>query len=111
MFMGLKGPRYATTDGLAALAKDSVGRNRGPTDLFYEHLDPHGIHVCALTLRHGPNEERMMWLCKMANTMQPVTVWIDCNLELAERKSHTMAEFSAQFPNVIPQSLAKELGA
>ncbi len=105
MFMGINGPRYATTAGLVALAKSSEGRNRGPTDQFYKDIDPGGVHVCAITMHHAPSEQRMMWLCKMNDRVEPIEIWIDCDTTLAKRESYTIEEFDKRYPMVVPASL------
>ena len=40
--------RVATTPEFYALAQDSIGRNRGPSDELLKTLDLDGVHVLAL---------------------------------------------------------------
>jgi len=73
--------RFATTFQFLALAKDSKGRNRGPSVDLLKQLDPNGIHVLGYQFFHNDVEWRGCWLCKFDYQDSPVKVWMDNSTE------------------------------
>tara|TARA_R110000787_G_scaffold266808_2_gene373054 strand:+ start:372 stop:647 length:276 start_codon:yes stop_codon:yes gene_type:complete len=73
--------RHAETPGFKALAKDSEGRNRGPSKELLRALDPSGKHVVAFSMVHSDCELRNVWLCKLKGEKEPVRVYMDNGLD------------------------------
>ena len=65
------------TPGLKKLIIDSQGRNRGPVDTLDSELDPYGVHVCQMIIPHNDIEWRALWLVKVKDQDEPVTLWMD----------------------------------
>ena len=76
--------RVCTTRQFMALADDSVGRNRGPSEKLLKELDPEGIHVCRMQLVHNDIEWRNQWLCNLSDTTSPVEIWMDNDLSMLD---------------------------
>jgi hypothetical protein len=69
--------RVATTPEFYALAQDSIGRNRGPSDELLKTLDLDGVHVLAFQMLHNDKEWRALWLCKLIDSEHAARVWMD----------------------------------
>lgn len=82
--------RIATTQQFYALAKDSVGRNRGPNKQLLKSLDLSGVHVLSFQMLHNDVEWRGMWLCKMTGSQDAAHVWMDNGMAAYEQ--HTSLE-------------------
>jgi hypothetical protein len=69
-----------TTALLAEVNQESARRdfNRLLSDQFFEDVDPEGIHLITLAMPHGDADHvRVVFLAKMRNEKDPVTVTID----------------------------------
>ena len=69
-----------TTALLKEVHDESVKRdfNRLLSDEFFENIDPEGIHLVTLAMPHGDADHvRVVFLAKMRDDDEPVTVTID----------------------------------
>ena len=69
------------TAGFQKLAKDSEGRNRGPTEKLLDQLDPAGVHMLSFQMIHNDQEWRCIWLCKLKDEKLPVHIHMDNSFE------------------------------
>jgi hypothetical protein len=70
------------TAGILYLAENSKGRNRSVDGLtLMETVDPKGMHVLSFSLPHNDVEMRTMWLCKMKDSNEPQTIWLDVDFD------------------------------
>lgn len=69
------------TPGLLALARDSQGRNRGPSDACLQALDTDGVHVLAQRMLHNDVEWRCKWFIKLEGQEAPGELWMDNGFE------------------------------
>jgi hypothetical protein len=84
---------YTVTDtpSFIKLAKDSEGRNRGPTPALLDSLDPDGIHLLQVEMVHNDHELRGWWLCKLKDIQKPVPIFMDNSFEAFERLTSSVA--------------------
>lgn len=72
----------ASTKKFMAMAYDSQDRNRAvDIDEVYPRIDPEGIHIVAFHMMHNDSEFRTLWMVKMKDSLDPVSVWVDCSYE------------------------------
>ncbi len=72
----------ASTKKFMAMAYDSQDRNRAvDIDSVQPRIDPEGIHIVAFHMSHNDIEFRTLWMVKMRDSMDPVSVWVDCSFE------------------------------
>ncbi len=75
--------RYADTHTFRRLNADAVDnqRNRAITDKGESILDPDGFHVVAFSMFHNEDEMRCQFLCKVTDSMEPVELWLDMDID------------------------------
>jgi len=84
----------ADTPGLLALATDACQRNSNrQVDIpkLALAIDPDGTHILTFQMPHNDVEWRTKWLVKMADTMDPVEIWLDVSFEALSRESRRVA--------------------
>jgi len=67
-------------------------KNRSLKSEFFEAIDPEGVHVTMFEMLHNEFDVRLGILAKMRDTMTPVEVWLDVDLEVY----HKLAELPKQ---------------
>lgn len=70
-----------TSEGFLALARESKGRNQGPSQRCLRNLDPDGYHVAVWRFLHNDVEWRVKWAVKLVDRDEPVYVLMDNSLE------------------------------
>ncbi len=81
--------KITTTNGFRALAADSEGRNRGPTEACLKALDSEGIHVAGIRMLHNDAEWRTQWCVKLIDVAEPAIIWMDNSFEAFDRHTFT----------------------
>lgn len=68
-----------STSQVRTLAReaDRAETNRRVRPVFLETLDPDGVHVVNLFGVHNDVEVRVQVLCKVRDSLEPTTVWLD----------------------------------
>ena len=79
-----------STPGFALLAKDSEGRNRGPTAALVKALDPNGIHIVVSQMLHNDCEFRTQWLVKISGQEDPVWICMDNSFRAFDGNTKTI---------------------
>ena len=71
--------KYATTDLMRHLLarSEEVKLTRLPTDEFWEAVDPDGKHVFDPIPPYESRSVRTIAFCKMRDTMEPATLFLD----------------------------------
>lgn len=81
----------ATTPQLMTMAADSQGRNRSVnTENLSKDIDPEGVHVAAFHMIHNDVEYRTLWMVKLADSMDPTNVWIDCDFSVFDHHTRML---------------------
>jgi len=72
----------ASTTKFIAMAYDSQDRNRAvKIDEISPRLDPEGVHIVAFHMVHNDCEYRSLWMVKVKDSLDPVSVWLDCSFD------------------------------
>ena len=78
--------RMTDTDHLKLIIEDGwkKDRNRQASNWLMDNLDPEGWHIAAFTMPHNDVEWRTQFLCKVIDTDEPATVWLDYAFEYGD---------------------------
>lgn len=81
----------ASTKRFMAMAYDSQDRNRAvDIDAIHPKIDPEGVHIVVFHMVHNDSEYRSLWMVKMKDSMDPVSVWVDCSFEIFDRHTQLL---------------------